>query len=154
MKKLNNELCRTFITEYIWDGFLKIDGGWGPKEKIQNKFQDPNLFHVAPKIYVSPTVVLEEQENKSVVERDRKYRVSFPGENYTDFLDSIKYIRSVSESQEWELEGFKMTGSELTAQPVKILVNITGKSQTIKIITGKMVPDYSNSIVSAAWVLS
>jgi hypothetical protein len=155
----SEELYNKYIKQYTWEGELKIDGGWGPKNFIQDFTSDDPIKGFKVPFFVSPIndmefLGLETSDRMSSKESNRRYHVAFPGEQWKilyNFMHTVKNFEGVTEQVYTLNSYFSSKIPEEGALIYQLCINVTKDNTTISIEKGKWVPTFENSLLIARW---
>jgi hypothetical protein len=144
------ELYVKYIQPYVWEGELWLDGGWGPKNSIQDLISDDPIQGFKVPFLVSPVNHIDFDTSK---ESNRRYTVAFPGEQWKLLVNFIEAVKGFGvEEQVYVLNSYFSTNlPEEGAQIYQLHIVARQDSTTIHIEKGKWVPSFDESLVVAGW---
>ena len=145
------ELFEKYLRPHTWEGELWIDGGWGPKNLIQELIADDPISGFKLPFYIKP----ENDINFSLDSKESncRYLVAFPGEQWRilyNFMNAVKQL-GVKE-QRYILNSY--FSSELPregSQIYQLQIIVREDSTTITIEKGKWIPSFDDSLLIAGW---
>lgn len=144
------ELYIKYIQPHVWEGELKLDGGWGPKNSIQELTSDDPLSGFKIPFCVSPTNDIDFELAK---ESNRRYKIVFTGEQWKVLVNFIEAVKSFGvEEQVYVLNSYFSTNiPEEGAEIYQLYITVRQDSTTIHIEKGKWIPSFDESLVVAGW---
>lgn len=151
---MNDEMTKKYILPRIWDGWLWLDGGWGPKNAVNQHVAEECLAGKNTPVYINPYVELDRYHGNR--ELNKKYRVSFPGKNWTAVIEMIKQLQKLGVTeQRWTLDSHLRTTKATRGDIYRLLI-IAGpipESIEVRILEGDWIPSFTNTASKAGWVV-
>lgn len=145
----NLDMLEKFVKPSVWEGVLWVDGGWGPKNEIQDLMAgDPVIGFILP-FFVNPTNDIDDS-GKSV---NQAYSITFPGEQYTILMHFIEAIKKLGvKEQRYILNSYFSTKIPDEGKEIyQLCITVTQEETTITIEKGNWIPSFENSIPIAGW---
>jgi hypothetical protein len=157
----NEEMFLKFIKPFTWEGELKIDGGWGPKNLVQDLVSDDPVTGFKVPFLINPINDMDFNglegkagTNFTSKESNRRYHVAFPGEQWKllyNFINAVKNFDEVTE-QVYILNSYFSTNlPEEGTLIYQLHITISKDNTTISIEKGKWVPTFEKSLLVARW---
>lgn len=146
----HEELYTKYIQPYTWEGELWLDGGWGPKNNVQDLVSDDPIIGFKIPFHVCP---VNDINFESLKESNRRYSIAFPGEQWKILLNFINEIKNFGvEEQKYVLNSYFSTNLPTEGTQIYQL-HIVAKqdSTTIVIEKGKWIPSFEDSLIVAGW---
>lgn len=147
--RVNNNYFKKYIKAYCWVGYFEVDGGWGPKRKLQSilDFNDPMLSGIKSTLFVTP---IYDPVNSTSEILNEKYSVVFAGENYKEFINLVNTINKEMEKD--SLFILQSIDSKSNLGTLRLTVNLSkDKSPIYNIYQGEMKPDFSHTKKISSW---
>jgi len=144
-----NKYFTKHIKPYSWVGHFEVDGGWGPKRKLQSilNFDDPLISGIKSPVFVTP--VFDPVTNNSDILND-KYSVVFMGEHYKEFINLVGIIQTQMEKE--ALFVLQSIDSKSKLGTLRLTVKVTKDSPPIySIFEGELKPDFSQTKKISSW---
>ncbi len=153
---------KKYINPYIWKGYLWCDGGWGPKNEVQ-EFMD--TLTIDDHIIIEPTSIMLDSfgnvigteigtldidgltqlsKETSLKSCDEKYEVSFPGERLDCLEKFVDFLKTRTQAK-FILEPLNCT------DPIRLVVENNKEEVEFRIEKGVWVSRYDNPLPLAGW---
>lgn len=153
------EFAKKYIRPWIWSGDLYVDGGWGPKNAIQEAIctEDPMSGSMLEPFFCKPVAdscprqtVSDGSRHQTSNKANLRYSATFPGEYFSVVLQKIKEVdRIAEEGQKWILHSHR-DGED---GPLYRLVidKPKGGRTYFRVLRGKLIPSFESPIICAEW---
>jgi hypothetical protein len=152
----NKDLIKKYIEPNVWIGSVKVDGGWGNKQKLHKyNSEDPALYVDSDMIFSPISDSIKVPSNKidsdpvNFVTVNERYYVAFVGKNYKKLLQYINEVGKLCEECVWELQAL----DKETNKPGTLRITILKEKDKhiFKVLEGQYSPDFSNPKTIAGW---
>jgi hypothetical protein len=150
----NPELAYIFekyIKPEIWEGELWLDNGWGDKNSIQELMEnnDPITGFRVP-FLVQPVNDIEPYSNR---ELNKRYSITFPGEQYGLLLNFIEAVKEIGvKEQKFVLNSYFSTKIPPEgARIYQLIIEVKDGETTFSIEQGKWIPSFEDNQLIARW---
>lgn len=157
----NKFLLEKYLKPYIWEGWLWVNDGWGPKDKIQNMmlgdpvsgFKIPFLLQPYNELLEKEIVGPDGNQYYTTTETDHKYHVAFPGEQYQILIHIIdELIRLGVEEQKYVLNSYFSTQVPNEGSPIfQLHIEVKKNEINFRVEKGKWVPSFEDTLTVAGW---
>jgi hypothetical protein len=147
---VSKKLLTEYVTKYIWEGYLFVDGGWGDKNMVTNIFPKEDLL-VTPDVFVQPVCEFTENNHSSMVDQNHKYKVVFPGYNYPLVIRYTSKLTEICEEQLWVLDSFSRQNEETVFEPYRMEIFVGPSESYVKVYKGVYKPDFSEKTLQVGW---
>jgi hypothetical protein len=149
---INNIPTSQFFIEYVlpyqWEGHLWLDGGWGPKNEVQELISDDPLTG-----FKIPFLVAAKNTLIESTECDKKYHIAFPGNSWPHLVNFIEAVKQFGVKEQKYILSSYFT-SDLPEEGTNIYqlsITVTQDLTTINIEKGKWIPSFDDSLIIAGW---
>lgn len=144
------DLCTKYIQPFLWEGEFWVDGGWGPKNQIQDLFLGDPITGFKLPFYATPINELDPDTNR---ESNQRYHITFPGEQWKVllyFIDALKEI-GVNDMKLVVNSYFASVLPEEGEQIYQLCIQLKSEHTTLTIEKGKWIPNFEDSVSIAGW---
>ena len=152
---MNEELVSKYITPRIWDGWLWLDGGWGPRNDVNQTVAEKCLAGVNTPVYIHPYVELDRENGNR--ELNERYRISFPGKNWKDVIKMIQQLQTLGvKEQRWTLDSHLRTTKAIKGDIYRLLIiaGTSPESIEVRVLEGDWIPSFRNTQSKAGWIVN
>lgn len=144
------ELENKFIKPHVWEGKLKVDGKYGPKEKILDfveRLKNKGLIAVDPS-----GDWIEDEVTGITTPSDSYYLVRFIGHHFHLLKKLIRYVNGLGCEQEYDLYSFFLSKQDKKQNLFRVQISVSrDKNFTIEVFQGDWVPSFEKQKKVAGW---
>ena len=149
---LSNQNILTAIQQQCWFGQFKLDGGWGAKTLVLEKYcADPLIVFDQP-LFVQP--IQKNYDTEQGIAVDEHYYLAFPECRLIDFMDLVSFIRQNTNTKSKVIvQNFPDTLKGVPEKPLRIVIDIEKDSTVFTLLEGSFTPTFKSPFLVAEEVV-
>jgi len=161
-------MTEKYVHGYKWKGRLRVDGGWGIKNKVQDIYekQPTNEFSLTPDATISNlpqafgypsgdtlTTADASGDLKSTIETDHYYDITVNGNKIDQFIQYLQELRRYA-GQNMNVELYNENDNQYNQPLYQLNISLglaTDEIPVFMLYTGKWKPSFDNKTLTAGW---
>jgi hypothetical protein len=149
---LSNQSILTALQQQSWFGHFKLDGGWGAKSLVLEKYcADPLIVFDQP-LFVQP--IQKNYDTEQGIAVDEHYYLAFPECRLIDFMELVGFLKqNTNTKSKVILQNFPETLKAVPEKPLRIVVDIENDSTVFTLLEGTFTPSFKAPFLVAEEVV-